>query len=131
MPVIFPRFNKLVFLSFVLVLAINMFGSGQAQEPVQNKTFIVIGTSGVYGENIQAARDQAITESLVTAVALMTEEILQVESLVENFPQINEIVFQKKDQYIQDYKVLTETRSLSRPLLQEKKLQNNCRKPVF
>jgi hypothetical protein len=85
--------------------------AANAQQQVQNKTFVVIGTSAVSGDNIQVARERAISESLVTAVALMTEEILQVDSLVENFRQVNEIIYESTDAFVQDYKVLTETRS--------------------
>ena len=93
----------------VLVLISSLSPAVYAQQPVKNKTFVVIGTSEVQKANIQAAREQAISESLVTAVALMTEEILQVDSLVENFPQVNEIIYENTDAFIQDYKVLTET----------------------
>jgi hypothetical protein len=41
----------------------------------------------------------------------MTEEILQVDSLVENFPQVNEVIYENTDAFVHDYKVLTETRS--------------------
>jgi hypothetical protein len=104
-----PSKPKYVIL-LMLVLILTLFSSATvvAEQQVQNKTFVVIGTSQVYGDNIQAARDQAISDSLVTAVALMTEEILQVDSLVENFPQVNEIIYENTNAFVQDYKVLTE-----------------------
>ncbi|MGD9280306.1 MAG: hypothetical protein PVF60_05420, partial [Desulfobacterales bacterium] len=71
----------------------------------------VIGSSRVYSANIQAARDAAISESLVTAVALMTEEVLEVDSLVENFARVNTIIYENTDAFVQEYKVLTETES--------------------
>jgi len=88
-----------------------LFAAVYAQPKVQDRTFVVIGSSRVQGANIQVARDQAISESLVTAVALMTEEVLKVDSLVENFPQVNAIIYENTDAYVQDYKVLTETKS--------------------
>jgi hypothetical protein len=105
------KWNRMVLALVVMVLTISPTIAANAQQQVQNKTFVVIGTSKVPGDNIQVARDQAISDSLVTAVALMTEEILQVDSLVENFPQVNEIVYDNTDTFVQDYKVLTETRS--------------------
>ena len=72
---------------------------------------MVIGSSKVRGGNIQVARDQAISASLVTAVALMTEEVLKVDSLVENFPQVSRIIYENTDAFVQDYKVLTEAES--------------------
>ena len=105
-----PSKPKYVIL-LMLVLILTLFSSATvvAEQPIQNKTFVVIGTSQVYGNNIQAARDQAISDSLVTAVALMTEEILQVDSLVENFPQVNEIIYENTNAFVQEYKVLTDT----------------------
>jgi len=98
----------MILLLLVLILTLSLSTAVGAEQQVQNKTFVVIGTSQVYGDNIQAARDQAISASLVTAVALMTEEILQVDSLVENFPQVNQIVYENSNTFVQDYKVLTE-----------------------
>ena len=105
------KWSRMVLAGVVMVVTISLTIAANAQQQAQNKTFVVIGTSKVPGDNIQVARDQAISESLVTAVALMTEEILQVDSLVENFLQVNEIVYENTDAFVQDYKVLTETRS--------------------
>ena len=79
-----------------------------AQESGQTKTFIVIGTATVQGTNVSAARDKAIADGLVTAVALMTEELLEVEVFVREFAKLNELLFEQTSTFIQDYKVLTE-----------------------
>ena len=105
------KWNRIVVAMVVLTATLFLSTALNAQQKVKNKTFVVIGTSRISGDNIQVARDEAISKSLVTAVALMTEEILQVDSLVENFPQVNEVVFENTDAFVQDYKVLTETRS--------------------
>ena len=105
------KWNRMLLAGLVMAVTISLTMAANAQQQVQNKTFVVIGTSRVRGDNIQVARKQAISESLVTAVALMTEEILQVDSLVENFPRVNEIIYENTDAFVQDYKVLTETRS--------------------
>jgi len=103
------QFNKLVLGSFCLALVLVTFDTAQAKEAVKTKTLVVIGTATVQGTNVSAARENAIADSLVTAVALMTEELLQVEALVDNFPQLNELLFDQTSKFIQDYKVLTET----------------------
>ncbi|MCK5418268.1 MAG: hypothetical protein KAI93_07180, partial [Desulfobacterales bacterium] len=105
------KWNRMVLAGVVMLVTISLTIAANAQQQVQNKTFVVIGTSKVPGDNIQVARDRAISESLVTAVALMTEEILQVDSLVENFLQVNELIYENTDAFVQNYKVLTETRS--------------------
>jgi len=104
-----PLKLKRTILTVVLMLLLSLSSAVAAEQQAQNKTFVVIGTSQVHGDNIQAARDQAISASLVMAVALMTEEILQEDSLVENFPQVNQIVYENSNAFVQDYKVLTET----------------------
>ena len=104
------KWNRIVVAMAVLTATLSLSAAGYAQQKFQNKTFVVIGTSKVSGDHIQNARDEAISESLVTAVALMTEEILKVDSLVENFPQVNEVVYENTKAFVQDYKVLTETR---------------------
>jgi hypothetical protein len=111
MPERLAKWNRIWVAMVVLIATLSLFTAVDARQQTPNKTFIVIGSSKIQGHNIQAARDQAISESLVTAVALMTEEILQVDSLVENFPQVNEVVYEKTDAFVQDYKVLTETES--------------------
>ncbi|MGD2100259.1 MAG: hypothetical protein PVG35_22010 [Desulfobacterales bacterium] len=99
--------------AFATAMALMLFLSvtADAKKQVQNKTFVVIGSSQIYSGNIQAARQAAISESLVSAVALMTQEVLEVNSLIEYFPRVNDIIYAKPDAYVLDYKVLTETQS--------------------
>jgi hypothetical protein len=111
MPGISSKWKRIGIVVVVLVSTFSLSVAVYAQQRVQDKTFVVIGSSRVHGENIQAARDQAISESLVTAVALMTEEILKVDSLVENFPQVNTVIYENTNAFVQEYKVLTETES--------------------
>ena len=104
------RFLQLV---FVMIIAAAVIFNGQvyAQESAKTKTLVVIGSAAVHSGNVQAARERAIQDGLVSAVAQMTEEILRVEALVDNFPQVNQLVYDQPDKYIQNYKVLTETES--------------------
>jgi hypothetical protein len=99
----------------ILILAIFLSAGGLllteaawAQESDQTKTFVVIGTATVQGSNVSAAREKAIADGLVTAVALMTEELVEVEVFVKEFAKLNELLFEQTNTFIQDYKVLTE-----------------------
>jgi hypothetical protein len=96
----------LVSLSLALVLM--TFGVAQAKESATTKTYVVVGTAALHGDNVTAAREKAISDGLVTAVALMTKELLEVGSLVDNFSQLNELLFDQTSTFIQGYKVLTE-----------------------
>lgn len=95
----------------VLVSILLLSAGADAQQGEQDTTYVVVGSSRIQGGNIQAARDQAISESLVTAVALTTEQVLKVDSLVENFSEVNKIIYENSNDFVQDYKVLTETES--------------------
>ena len=107
----FLRSNKGALLLSVIAAAIFICGPLHAQESVQNKTFVVVGSADVLKGNVQTAREAAIKAGLVAAVARMTEEILKVEALVDNFPQVNELIYEQTDKYVRNYKVLTETPS--------------------
>ena len=102
------KFSGLMIVLFSLFLAMMTLNPAQAQDSATTKTYVVVGTSALYGGNVSAAREKAISDGLVTAVALMTKELLKVESLVDNFSQLNELLFDQTDTFIQGYKVLTE-----------------------
>ncbi len=106
---LFKTHRRVVAIAMVLTLSLSV--AAYAQQRVQNKTFVVVGTSKIQGDNIQAAREAAISDSLVSAVALMTKEVLEENSLIEYFPQVNQIIYAKPDAYVLDYKVLTEAES--------------------
>jgi hypothetical protein len=108
MRIIFPKFSRLILVSFCLAAALTQFDMAYGQELAETKTYVVIGAATVYGGNVSAARDKAISNSLVTAVALMIEELLQEDSLVDNFPQLNQLLFDRTNTFVRDYKVLTE-----------------------
>lgn len=100
--------SGLMLVAVSLALLLTSFNAVQAQESATTKTFVVVGTAALQGDNVTAAREKAISDGLVTAVALMTNELLEVESLVGNFSQLSELLFDQPNTFIQGYKVLTE-----------------------
>ena len=104
----FTRFSGLMLVSLSLALVLMTFGAAQAKESATTKTYVVVGTAALHGGNVTAAREKAISDGLVTAVALMTKELLEVGSLVDNFSQLSELLFDQPNTFIQGYKVLTE-----------------------
>jgi len=108
MRTIFIRLSGWILVFFSLALTLISPGVGQAQEAATTKTFVVVGTAAMRGGNVTAARERAISDGLVTAVALMTQELLAEESLVDNFSRLNELLFDQTSTFIQGYKVLTE-----------------------
>jgi len=95
-------------LLFGLIAALAAAYPVAAQSNAETRTFIVLGTAAMRSGNVSTARQKAIADGLVTAVSLMAEELLQVEALVENFPRLNELLFDRTRTYVQDYKVLAE-----------------------
>jgi hypothetical protein len=108
MRTIYSKFDKLKLFLICLAMVLVAFGPARAAEHAATGTFVVIGTATVQGANIAVARETAIADSLVTAVAVVAQELLQEASLVDNFNQINELLFDQTSKFVQDYKVLTE-----------------------
>lgn len=106
---IVSKFKRLMLVLFFLVAVLAIPHNAQTQETMKTKTFVVIGTAPVQGTDVSTAREKAIDETLVTAVALMTGELLEVSSIVDNFSQLNELLLDQTSKFVQDYKVLTET----------------------
>ena len=93
----------------LMVLA-TLLGPGFSAEAARtsSNTFIVMGTGVISKQDVTTARQQAIANSLVSAVGLVAAELLSVESMVDNHEKLNAIVYTQTGKYVQDYKVLTE-----------------------
>jgi hypothetical protein len=83
--------------------------SANAQEAEETRTLVVLGSAIIQGSNVTAARNAAIANSLMNAVALAAMEILSPEVFSENFKKLNEQLLDRPDAYIRDFKVLSET----------------------
>jgi hypothetical protein len=85
--------------------------SAWAQQGKGVTTAIVIGTSPIHGEDMSASRQKAINASLETAVSQALLNTIPEERLAANFQVIGDTIFKQTDQFIQGYKVLTESNS--------------------
>ena len=97
----------IVFLSAALILPVTVC----AVEQTSFKTVTVMGKSMIYGDNVAAARNQAISNGLDSAVSLVLINKLTPDDLFKNFEKINETLYDRNEKFIQDYKVLTETKA--------------------
>lgn len=100
--------NFFLFAASFFMVTIILSISVDAEE--QNATTIVevIGTGIIYQKDVEAARTEAISNSLVSAVDLAVADLLPIDSLVQNFSRLNDILYSQTDKYICDYKVFTE-----------------------
>ncbi|CAB1083263.1 hypothetical protein D1AOALGA4SA_10836 [Olavius algarvensis Delta 1 endosymbiont] len=106
---VFADYTVLMLLAFLTAGGAVMPAPLAAQVTAESKTFVVVGTATVQGEDVSDAREKAISDGLETAVALMTAELLEVEAFVEHFSNLNELLFDRTNAYVSSYKVLTET----------------------
>ena len=83
----------------------------QAENQISTKTVVVTGTGKIYQKDSARAREEAITDSLVSAVNRVAVELFPLESLVRNFQAFNKMIYGNTDKFIQDYKVLAEVPS--------------------
>lgn len=73
-------------------------------------TLEAVGSSSIYGENVSRARELAIEDGMVAAVEQTVAAQLPVESLIQNFQVLDEILFSDTNDFIQGFKVLTEVK---------------------
>ena len=83
----------------------------QAENQISTKTVVVTGTGKIYQKDSARAREEAITDSLVSAVNRVAVELFPLKSLVRNFQAFNKMIYGNTDKFIQDYKVLAEVPS--------------------
>jgi hypothetical protein len=83
----------------------------QGENQIPAKTVVVTGTGKIHQKNSARAREEAIADSLVSAVNRVAVELFPLESLVRNFQAFNEMVYGNTDRFIQNYKVLAEVPS--------------------
>jgi len=84
--------------------------SVKAEESPSLKTFEAVGTVKIQGEKIVDAREAAISIGLAAAVDRAILELISVETAAANFSVITGLFYANVNQYVQDYKVLAESR---------------------
>ncbi len=124
--------RRITWVVFLFGAAISLFFITGAQAKTPENTFVVVGTGDVIKEDLNAARDQAISNSLVTAIGLSVAELLPLESLVTHHEELNEILYRHIRKFILDYKVLTEsmTGNVYRVMVQATVSSNNIKKEL-
>jgi hypothetical protein len=97
----------------ILILSLAMVGvpTGECARKQAAKTFVVVGTGTITGNDHEAAKSAAIADAKLTAVELVAAEILPLETLVDRFNDLNAIVYLKPDGFIEYYRVLNELKT--------------------
>jgi hypothetical protein len=100
--------NTLLAPILCLLIAAELFSIPVHAQTASDPVYHVIGTGIIHGGNKEVARNQAISNSLISAVERAISENLSQEILVENFQSINERFLENTGLYVRNYKVLTD-----------------------
>jgi len=75
------------------------------------KTAEVIGSSRIDGGNFSAAREEAVADSLIGAISRIVAESLPREIVLKQFPLLSDSVFSNTGEFVEGYKVLSESKT--------------------
>ncbi len=92
----------------LVVLALASTSSYGADKGIV-KQLKVLGTAIIHEKNLADGRQNAVNDALVAAVGQVVLEMLTGETVVRRFQQINDNILAERDNYIQHYRVLTES----------------------
>ena len=102
--------NHFLLLGMLLCTLIIWQTSSWAEEAPSLKTFEAVGTVKFQGEKIVDARQTAISLGLAAAVDRAILELIPADTAAANFSAITALFYANVNQYVQDYKVLAESR---------------------
>lgn len=103
-----------VILLYVFVSGLALFSAGTlvatpADSIPAEMGVVVIGTGRLQGDDVDAARTQAISNSLVTAIDRAIGDLIPIPLKVEHFKTLNITLYSEPERFVVGYKVLTET----------------------
>jgi ribosomal protein S25 len=108
MSVFHNRAGKMIVILIGLSMGWMVADISSAEDTDATKVVEVTASGTIVDKKADAAREQAIASGLVSAVALASVDLLPVEAQVENFEMLNQDLYDQVDNFIQNYKVLTE-----------------------
>ncbi len=85
-------------------------GAIGAEQSEMTKRLSAVGTGKIHGGNVAIARDEAIESGLWHAVEQETQRLLSSTAVVSHFQSLSAHIFSQSDAFIQNYKVLTESK---------------------
>ena len=107
------HFRKPCFLMVFLLLghAWGFSAAARNEQTEQTTTLEVIGRGRISRDNVAKARDEAIVDGLWNAVEQGVGLLLSPEAVVDHFQVLSDRVYPQAEEFIHDYKVLTESKS--------------------
>ena len=95
---------------FVCAIACGMVADAiGAEGQSAEKTYLVLGSGASATGDESEGRQAAITDALTAAVGQATQNLLGPEALRQHFGELDDILFRQPQQYISNYKVLSQS----------------------
>lgn len=102
-----PLKAQIALLVVLLFLAMSGFtGHTAAQDDIN--VVQTVGTGIIYEDDIASARNMAFSEAMRATVQQALADMITVEMMVSNFQELDDLFFKNIEDYILEYKVLTE-----------------------
>ena len=98
---------------FLVILLSLLVPDGVGNVTAQENALKVkaIGTGMIRGKDVASAREEAISNAMVSSVYRAMADLVPEETLVSNFKRLDESIFENIGDYILEYKVLAENTS--------------------
>jgi hypothetical protein len=103
------RVNQWISAIVVLVSLVVAAADGFGAENPSVKQVNVLGTSVIHQKNLADGKQNAVDDALAAAVGRVVMEMLTGETVVRRFQLINDNILNQHDNYIKNYRVLTES----------------------
>jgi len=95
-----------------LVMLLSMLSPAVSlcQAPEDTRAYTVMGSSAVTGAGVEKSRQLAIANGQAFAISLAAGDLLPVEARVEHFKALNGMLYDRVEDFVEGYRVLTEGR---------------------
>ena len=103
------RTNRWISAVVVVINLLFAAANGVCAEKNTVKQLNVLGTSVIHNKNLADSRQNAVENALASAVGRAVMEMLTGETVARRFQLINDEILNRRDNYIQNYRVLTES----------------------
>jgi hypothetical protein len=105
------KFFKAKFYLFILLPTLLLGFSGEVKAEDNAMVVQTIGTGIIRGKDVAAARDEALSNAMVSSVQSAMADLVPMETIISNFKKLDESVFENIGDYILEYKILAENTS--------------------
>jgi hypothetical protein len=105
------NFFKVEFFIFILFSVLLIGFSSDVKAENSGMVVQAIGTGIIRGKDVAGARDEALSNAMVSSAQSAVSDLVSMENIVSNFKILDEAVFENVADYILEYKILAESTS--------------------